>query len=224
MSSERAASTFNHWIISPASGLLLFFFFLKILFLTVCMCVSVSGGHICGYLWKSELLNPLEPESQAVTSCLTWPWEVNPSPLEEQYTLTAELSLQHPAFFFLQVRCCSPNTVPPERGQFSLWSIGYLSGIWALPSSLALCSLETMVCFLPAALHLDQESLNFHYQGSRVEISIPFLPAGLRLLCKSVHLLPKDQASLSKTYVRVFAFMKPQSFLFTLLLGQGTPT
>lgn len=171
----------------------------------MCTCVCVSGCHVCAYLWKPEVMNHLELYLQGAAwhGC----WKSNPSPLEEQYT-----------FFFLSgtwVRCCSPNTVPERRLQFSLKST------LSFPPGTLLTGSRGV--FPAAALHLDQESPNFNYQGSRAEL--PFLSSQQALgFCAKQFTFGSETKPPCQRHIGVFAFTKPQSFLFTLLLGQGTPT
>lgn len=84
-SSGRAASTFNHWAISPGPPILIWY---------VCLCTSCMPGT-----WKPEEDN-LWPFGTGDTKSSLLPggwWESNPGPLKEQpVLLTRELWLQLP--------------------------------------------------------------------------------------------------------------------------------
>ena len=55
--------------------------------------------YLRAHVWQDQKVSDMKLELQAIVNCLLWLWvywELNPGPLQEQYMLIAEPSLQSP--------------------------------------------------------------------------------------------------------------------------------
>lgn len=123
------------------------------------MCVCVGGCHICGYLWKLDVKSPgaWVTGSDGMPDMGTGNWT---QVLSKNNMHSEPLPSPQPVSFLME------SAVYPWT-QYHLREDTVFPMIQAFLSFLALCSLETIVCFLPAAPHLNQESWNFKEVGLR---------------------------------------------------------